>query len=193
MYSIATNYYPDNQQLIVGIVEVATGLGLIFGPILGSFLAEIFGYQATFLLQGIALFIYSLIVKIGFPEGDHSELHEHLLHHDLYQRKATMTELLRIPRFILAALAGSLTYFTYSFMEPILAIRLNDFTNLSQIRRGLFFAVMPCFYIPASLIIQYVPSKIEKRVVIISSMVGLFIAFLLVGPSMVSVSSMIKI
>ena len=96
-----------------------------------------------------------------------------------------MSVLLRIPRFALAALAGSLTYFTYSFMEPILAIRLNDF-SLSSLSRGLFFAVLPCFYIPASLMIQYVPSKVEKRAIIISSMAGLFVAFLFVGPSLVS-------
>lgn len=137
------------------------------------------------------LWVFAFIVRLYFPEHSRSELNndlqEHLLEESELQkpRMVSISTLLKIPRFTLAALAGSLTYFTYSFMEPILAIRLNDF-SLSQIRRGLFFAVLPCFYIPASLMIQYVPSQVKKRAIIISSMTGLFAAFLFVGPSQVS-------
>jgi len=70
-------------------------------------------------------------------------------------------------------------------MEPILALRLNDF-KLSPMQRGLFFAVLPTFYIPASLIIQYVPARTKKRAIIIAAMAGLAFAFLFVGPALVS-------
>jgi hypothetical protein len=39
----------------------------------------------------------------------------------------TLVNLLRQKRLLLAALSGTLTYFNYSYMEPILAIRLRDF------------------------------------------------------------------
>ena len=53
-------------------------------------------------------------------------------------------------RFTMAAMASSLVYFCYSFMEPILAERLTDF-DLNAMQIGLFFAIYAIFYIPASI------------------------------------------
>ena len=41
--------------------------------------------------------------------------------------RVTIFKLLSTPRFAMAALSSSLGYFTNSFMEPILAKRLDDF------------------------------------------------------------------
>ena len=82
----------------------------------------------------------------------------------------------------MAALSSALCYFTYSFMEPILAERLLDF-DLTSMQIGLFFAIWPVFYIPASITVQYVPRWIDKRVTIILSAFMSGIAFIFVGPS----------
>lgn len=52
----------------------------------------------------------------------------------------------------MAALSSALCYFTYSFMEPILAERLVEF-DLNSMQIGFFFAIWPVFYIPASIIV----------------------------------------
>ena len=85
-------------------------------------------------------------------------------------------------RFTLAALAASLVYFMYSFMEPILAERLTDF-DLTSMQIGLFFAIFAVFYIPSSIAVQYMPPTVDKRFTIIISCFFAGIAFLLVGPS----------
>ena len=90
--------------------------------------------------------------------------------------------LLKEARFTLAALSSALCYFTYSFMEPILAVRLAEF-NLTQLQIGSFFAIWPVFYIPASIAVQFVPNYIEKRVTIILSAIMSGVAFIFVGPS----------
>ena len=82
----------------------------------------------------------------------------------------------------MAALSSALCYFTYSFMEPILAERLVDF-DLTSMQIGLFFAIWPIFYIPASIAVQYFPKTIDKRVTIIVSALFSGIAFIFVGPS----------
>ena len=82
----------------------------------------------------------------------------------------------------MAALSSALCYFNFGFMEPILAERLVEF-NLNTIERGLFFAILPILYIPATVMVQYVPQSIEKRFTIIVSSFGSGIAFLFVGPS----------
>ena len=54
-------------------------------------------------------------------------------------------DLLRNQKLVAAALCGPISYFSYTFMEPILAIRLLDY-NLTKIYIGLFFAICPVFY-----------------------------------------------
>jgi MFS family permease len=61
-------------------------------------------------------------------------------------------ELLMYPKFLFAALSGTLGYFLYGFMEPVLAFRVSSF-NLTQVQIGLFFIVMPIFYIPTSVLV----------------------------------------
>jgi len=82
----------------------------------------------------------------------------------------------------MAALSSALCYFTYSYMEPILAERLVQF-DLSSMQIGLFFAIWPVFYIPASITVQYLPRRIDKRVTIIVSAIFIGVAFIFVGPS----------
>ena len=60
--------------------------------------------------------------------------------------------LLMHPRFFFACMSGSLGYFLYGFMEPILAFRIKDY-NLSQVEIGMFFTILPMFYIPASVLV----------------------------------------
>jgi MFS family permease len=38
MYSICTNFFPDNKDAMIGFIEAITGVGLILGPLIGSFL-----------------------------------------------------------------------------------------------------------------------------------------------------------
>ena len=97
-------------------------------------------------------------------------------------RKISMGALICSARFTMAALSSALCYFNFGFMEPILAERLVEF-NLNTIERGLFFAILPVLYIPATIMVQYVPQSIEKRFTIIVSAFGSGIAFLFVGPS----------
>ena len=67
-------------------------------------------------------------------------------------------------------------------MEPIVAPRLVE-KGLNTMQIGLFFAIFPCFYIPFSILVQYIPKKIERRVRMILASVIFCIGFLCVGPS----------
>ena len=93
-----------------------------------------------------------------------------------------MTSLLCSGRYTFAALSSALCYFNYSFMEPILAERLVVF-DLSSMQIGLFFAIFPIFYIPASVIVQFMPRRIEKRVTIIFAAFLSGVGYIFVGPS----------
>ena len=101
---------------------------------------------------------------------------------EINENLVTRWKLLRNPRYTLAALSASLTYFAMGFMEPILALRLTDF-NLKPVEIGLFFSIWAMTYIPMGFAILYLPRKFSKRItmIICASMTG--VSFILAGPS----------
>ena len=48
MYSIAMNFFPENREAMSGYVESAGSCGLVTGPLIGTVLYAIGGYQFIF-------------------------------------------------------------------------------------------------------------------------------------------------
>lgn len=69
MYSISTNFYPDNKDAMVGYIEAVTGVGLILGPLIGSFLYAVGGYKFIFLSFGSLFILSSFFIKNIFGEN----------------------------------------------------------------------------------------------------------------------------
>ena len=63
MYSIAMNFFPENRESMSGYVESAGGCGLVTGPMIGTVLYAIGGYQFIFQSLGVLLIIGSLCIK----------------------------------------------------------------------------------------------------------------------------------
>ena len=68
MYSISTNFFPDNKEAMVGYIEAVTGIGLILGPLLGSLLYAIGGYRFIFFSFGSIFIIGSASVPLLFDK-----------------------------------------------------------------------------------------------------------------------------
>jgi len=66
LYSICTNFFPDNKDAMVGYIEAVTGVGLILGPILGSGLFALGGYKFIFFGFGGTFIFLSLFIKLAF-------------------------------------------------------------------------------------------------------------------------------
>jgi MFS family permease len=54
--SIICHDYEDNMGNLIGLTQTFTGLGMLSGPIIGSFLFELGGFRLPFFVVGIALF-----------------------------------------------------------------------------------------------------------------------------------------
>ena len=67
MYSISTNFYPDNKDAMVGYIEAVTGICLIMGPLIGSVLYSIGGYRFIFFSFGGLFVVLSGFVNFIFP------------------------------------------------------------------------------------------------------------------------------
>jgi MFS family permease len=47
---VLTSSFPNNREQVLGYAETASGIGLLFGPILGGFIFDYFGgYLGSFL------------------------------------------------------------------------------------------------------------------------------------------------
>ena len=66
MYSISTNFYPENKDAMVGYIEAVTGVGLILGPLFGSFLYALGGYVFIFYSFGGLFMASSFFIKMIF-------------------------------------------------------------------------------------------------------------------------------
>ena len=168
-----------------------TGFGCIFGPLVGSTLYSLFGFADTFYAAGGFMLAFAILVRLKFPTSGKEIKPDALLKESPEEndveslntlKPVTIKELLLRARFTLAALSSALCYFVYSFQEPILAPRLNEL-HLNSMQIGWFFAILPIFYIPSTILVQYLPKQFEKRIPIFVAAVGLFIAFLFAGPS----------
>jgi hypothetical protein len=71
----------------------------------------------------------------------------------------------------------------YTYEEPILALRLVHF-NLTLRQQGFYWVAIGISYVPVSILVTLVPKKIERRVLISSSLLAIGIGFSLVGPSL---------
>ena len=59
----------ERSGYAMGLMQVAMGLGLALGPILGGILADLFNYQSVFWVTSLLLFIAGIMVWVGVNEN----------------------------------------------------------------------------------------------------------------------------
>lgn len=64
--AVLTSHYPDEREKIMGLFEAATGLGFLFGPLIGAGLYAIGGYILPFYgLSMLYIILLPLIIYIA--------------------------------------------------------------------------------------------------------------------------------
>ena len=134
------------------------GLGMFFGPAVGSILYSLFGFSGTFYSIGGSLLIASVILCIAIPSSvdqkdfinnlnnslDPQNEHEVMIRDDI--KPIRYIDIFRHKIFTLTAISGFMSYFQYSYMEPVLALRVNEF-GISPFWLGMFFSINAIGYI----------------------------------------------
>jgi MFS family permease len=67
-YSLITIIFKNEQEKYLALAEVATGVGLAIGPVIGSFIFEFFGYEYTFIMYGGILLVSIIPLLIFVPK-----------------------------------------------------------------------------------------------------------------------------
>ena len=68
MYSISTNFLSDYKSEMMGNIEAAIGIGLIFGAPIGSGLFWLGGYSLIYNGFGSAFILFSFLTNFCFGE-----------------------------------------------------------------------------------------------------------------------------
>mmetsp|Transcript_12793 Transcript_12793/g.21637 ORF Transcript_12793/g.21637 Transcript_12793/m.21637 type:complete len:269 (+) Transcript_12793:397-1203(+) len=64
--SIICTNYPDNMGNLIGLTQTFTGLGMLSGPVIGSFLYEAGGFKLPFFVTSALLFIQIFPIMLFF-------------------------------------------------------------------------------------------------------------------------------
>ena len=64
---MATSYYPDDKEVLIGYIEATMGIGLILGPIIGSFLYSLMGFSSTFYIYGCFVGLFAVVITLKAP------------------------------------------------------------------------------------------------------------------------------
>ena len=66
-YSIATNFFPVKKMRLIGLIEAATGLGMIAGPFIGTVLFQIAGYNGMLFCFGAIFLVITGLMPFVLP------------------------------------------------------------------------------------------------------------------------------
>lgn len=159
------------------MLEAMSGIGLIVGPILGSIVFTLVGFELTFLFLGLALlpvsFMVNCAIRSKYKEVRAAELRKQLLEQEEMGqngpdvetnasiarqdtnsevKKASNCSLLANPRLLFACLCAAVAFFADTQLEPTFSMRLEDF-NMTTLQIGFMFTVIPLTYMPSMLIV----------------------------------------
>lgn len=97
--------------------------------------------------------------------------------------RTPILSLLSYKQFVLAMMSGSFGYFLGSFVEPILALRLKEAYSFKDSVIALFFVIHFFGYLVASPLVQFIPKKIDKKLIMIFGLLVAFATLVFYGPS----------
>jgi hypothetical protein len=91
------------------------------------------------------------------------EMRESIPIGQLNQAKMGFYDIFSRPKLFFSMFCGCMAYLNGTLMEPVLALRLQDF-NFNQTEIGFYYAAFPIFYILTALSVERWPKFIDKRV-----------------------------
>ncbi len=79
-YSLIALKFPENREKFIGIVEAASGIGLMAGPGIAGLLYVYLGYFNAFLIFVITVTISAILCFVYIPNSinnSHSQFYDH--------------------------------------------------------------------------------------------------------------------
>lgn len=113
----------------MGTLQMGSVSGTLFGPVMGGFLADSFGFQYTFIITSVAVSIAALLVIFGIQEirrekkkGDHD-----------YSRKTVISGIFHHRLILNVLIITSLIQIGLFSIQPLLSLYVSHLTNSNEV------------------------------------------------------------
>lgn len=159
-YALVASHYPMNKENVVGTLQVFTGVGMMAGPLLGSLLYAIGGFQLPFYVTGAALFLLTILTFFTLPEKENfaPDLRWSPNTGVMKKNELKYSECLSNIRVSMIAMIVTISLLQLTYREPILQFRLIDL-GISPDYAGLFFALDLVGFIGVSVTMSRLPKE----------------------------------
>ena len=149
--------YQNHEERIEGYLEVSSSLGAMMGPLVGSFLYLLGGYQTPFYCLAGLEFVFLLVLLKLFSNDIAIKLKDKRL------KSVSIKKVFWSREGVFGFLAVVVAVSSYNFMDPSLSYRLGLY-QVSPTLFGVFFTLTTFAYILSMFIIERFSSSVDKRV-----------------------------
>ena len=176
--SILCCLYPNHISISFGMLELASGVGLMIGPTLGGFLYHVGGFKLPFIVVGSFVMLALIIVMATLPRNQIRTPDD----------DETVVSILGVTKVIGVAIVGMCIVtggILISFFESTIAVQLDHITNgkFTKAQIGAYFVFATGFYtVSAPLWGCIVEHKLSGNNAMIIGHILALVSFLLMGP-----------
>lgn len=176
--SILSSHYPDHNSILIDVLELASCIGLMLGPLVGGVLYSIAGFELPFVVTGASVWLILGIVLLALPLDDFHVVtnKEHAI---------SIKKLIKVPELAIIGMCTVTAGACISFYESTIAIQLDHITKgeFSRAQMGAYFIIPTVFYTVSAPLWGYiVEHKIPGKCTVVIGHVLLIVTFILMGP-----------
>lgn len=174
-YAYLPLLYPKTVEKKIAFMELLTGMGLMFGPLLGGALFELGGYQCPFYVMSAIFCLATPFILKKLPS-------DKLLQKSANNKKSLhLTEFFKDRKIVMLYILMILPNCGISFLEPTLANHLHQYTS-SDFTIALLFSVGTLTYALSIPFINLLPKNYNKKTVLIFGTCVCTISYVFLGP-----------
>ncbi|MBC2255151.1 lmo2377 family MFS transporter [Listeria ivanovii] len=116
---------------ILGTLQLGGVTGMLFGPLIGGAMADLFGFKDTFTITGIAMMLAALLVAFGVKEIRTDEQKEAAK--VVYSRRAVLKQIFTLRVLFTVMIITALIQIANFSVQPLLALYVGDMTQSDNI------------------------------------------------------------
>ncbi|HEX2912543.1 MAG TPA: MFS transporter [Chloroflexia bacterium] len=172
---IVGDIFPENKRAQwVGILMGSYGIGFIFGPGIGGFLYDSFGFVAPFGVSAILALLALIFSLIVVPETRTREARLQA-RHQAQERKTTGKQAATLPRplyiFLTLLALDFLAVFAFAFIEPQLAFYIYQERHFTTSQFGLLVSLYGLATVIGQLGLGRLSDRIGRKPLIVAGFV----------------------
>ena len=176
--SILCYLYPNHASISFGMLELASGVGLMIGPTLGGFLYHVGGFKLPFIVVGSFVLLALMIVMSTLPRNQIHATNDG-------ESVVSILRVIKIPGVAIVGICIVTGGILISFFESTIAVNLDHITNgkFTKAQIGAYFVFATGFYTVSAPIWGYiVEHKLNENHAMIIGHILALVSFLLMGP-----------